>query len=60
MEEIFGLGPCLEGACSATDLSDLFKAGSITPTPEPASYACVLIGAMALFVAKKRFAKKSA
>lgn len=29
MQEIFGVGPCLLDACNATDLSDLFKAGTI-------------------------------
>ena len=29
MQEIFSVGPCLLGACSATDLSDLFKPGAI-------------------------------
>lgn len=27
MEEIYGVGPCLRGACSANDLSDLFNLG---------------------------------
>jgi hypothetical protein len=48
MQEIFGVGPCLGGACQATDLSDLFKAGSIpsaaTATPEPASVFLVIAG----------------
>ena len=29
MQELFSVGPCLRGACSATDLSDLFKPGAI-------------------------------
>lgn len=31
MQEIFNVGPCLRAACGANDLSDFFKAGSITP-----------------------------
>lgn len=57
MQEIFGVGPCLQAACTANDLSDLFKPRSIPitiATPEPASYASVLIGAIAVFLAKKR------
>jgi len=33
LQEIFGTGPCLRNACTATDLSDLFQAGTITPLP---------------------------
>jgi hypothetical protein len=29
MQELFSVGPCLRGACTATDLSDLFKPGAI-------------------------------
>jgi hypothetical protein len=29
MQEVFSVGPCLLGACTATDLSDLFKPGAI-------------------------------
>jgi hypothetical protein len=29
MQELFSVGPCLRDACNATDLSDLFLAGSI-------------------------------
>jgi hypothetical protein len=29
MQETYGVGPCLRDVCGATDLSDLFKAGSI-------------------------------
>jgi hypothetical protein len=32
-EEIFGVGPCIGAACSATDLSDLFLAGTIGASP---------------------------
>jgi Phosphoesterase family len=31
MQEIFGVGPCLADACNATDLSDLFQPGVISP-----------------------------
>ncbi len=30
-QEIFGVGPCLADACNATDLSDLFQPGVISP-----------------------------
>lgn len=43
-QEVFGVGPCLGAACSATDLSDLFVPGTIpAAVPEPASL--VLLGA---------------
>lgn len=51
MEEIFGLAPCLRGACSATDLSDLFVPGSIpppVPTPEPSTITAGVLGIGAL------------
>ncbi len=31
-EEIFGVGPCIGAACSATDLSNLFQPGAVRPT----------------------------
>jgi hypothetical protein len=39
IQEIFNVGPCLLDACSATDLSDLFKPGWIPNdvVPEPRS-----------------------
>lgn len=39
MKEIYGVGPCLRGACSADDLSDLFKSGAIpkAAVPEPST-----------------------
>jgi hypothetical protein len=49
MQEIFGVGPCLGGACQTTDLSDLFKAGSIpaaapVDAPEPAGVVLMVAG----------------
>jgi phosphatidylinositol-3-phosphatase len=60
MQEIYGVGPCLLDACNATDLSDLFKAGSIPqgplPTPEPSTFI-VLIG-LGGIIFGKRIARK--
>ncbi|HXW56968.1 MAG TPA: alkaline phosphatase family protein, partial [Candidatus Cybelea sp.] len=36
LQEIFGVGPCLQNACTATDLSDLFLPGAIPPLPTEA------------------------
>ena len=48
MQEIYGVGPCLRDACNATDLSDLFKAGSIPQAiddaPEPSNFGAPIIG----------------
>jgi hypothetical protein len=49
MQEIFGVGPCLRDGCQTTDLSDLFKAGSIPATaavdaPEPAGVVLMVAG----------------
>ena len=61
MQEIFGVGPCLLDACNATDLSDLFKAGSIPqnnlPTPEPSTISAVVPGIGTL--ASRRYASRS-
>jgi hypothetical protein len=40
-------GPCILDACNATDLSDLFKPGSI-PTPEPTTLSTLALGLSAL------------
>jgi hypothetical protein len=51
MQQIYGVGPCLRDACQATDLSDLFKAGSIPqaiPTPEPSTLKAMVAGLVAL------------
>lgn len=53
MQEIFGVGPCLRDACQATDLSDLFRAGSIpdavpVATPEPSGAIALFLGCAAL------------
>lgn len=60
MQEIYGVGPCLLDACNATDLSDLFRAGSIpqdVATPEPSTFG-VLIFSLAALVAWKRIRRK--
>jgi hypothetical protein len=49
MQEIFGVGPCLRGACQANDLSDLFRAGSFAAAvpvdaPEPAAVGLLVLG----------------
>jgi hypothetical protein len=61
MQEIYGVGPCLRDACQATDLSDLFKAGSIPqaiPTPEPSTLNAVVAGLFALAFGGHRFRRK--
>ncbi len=65
MQEIFGVGPCLQDACNATDLSGLFNAGSIpngiagTATPEPSTFAGLTLGLAVLAVAGRRRIKRS-
>ncbi|HEY1496277.1 MAG TPA: alkaline phosphatase family protein [Candidatus Solibacter sp.] len=45
MQEIYGVGPCLRDACSTTDLSDLFRQGSIPQgIPEPSTFGVLLLG----------------
>jgi hypothetical protein len=52
LEEIYGVGPCLGDACNATDLSGLFKSGSIpaavSATPEPSTFSALISGLAAL------------
>ena len=52
MQEIYGVGPCIRDACSATDLSDLFKPGSIplaiSAAPEPSTLSALAFGLAAL------------
>jgi hypothetical protein len=51
MQKIYDVGPCLLDACNATDLSDLFKAGSIPldiATPEPSTASVLIIGIVLL------------
>jgi hypothetical protein len=52
MQEIYGVGPCLRDACSASDLSDLFQPGSITQVinsiPEPSTFSALTLGLAAL------------
>jgi hypothetical protein len=63
MQEIFGVGPCLRDACQATDLSDLFRAGSIpqevpVATPEPSGITSAVLCCAALVFACAKFRKK--
>jgi hypothetical protein len=61
MQEIYGVGPCLLDACQATDLSDLFKAGSVPEgiaTPEPSTLSALVLGLAALTVGKLGSCKK--
>jgi hypothetical protein len=54
MQEIYGVGPCLRDACNATDLSDLFRAGSIPQgidAPEPSTFAAPILGLATLIAA---------
>ena len=45
MQEIYGVGPCLRDASNASDLSDLFKVGSIpTGIPEPSTLSSFALG----------------
>jgi hypothetical protein len=52
LEEVYGVGPCLGGACNAADLSDLFKSGSIpaavSAAPEPSTFSALISGLAAL------------
>ena len=61
IQEIYGVGPCLRDACQATDLSDLFKAGSIPqgiPTPEPSTLNAMAAGLVALAFGRYLFRRK--
>lgn len=65
MQEIYGVGPCIADACNATDLSDLFKAGSIpngiaaTPTPEPSTFAGLTLGIGLLALVRRKSSKRA-
>jgi len=55
MDEIFGLDTCFGNSCSGlNDLSDLFKADTIPPLPEPASLSLFAAGCAGLFAARRR------
>lgn len=57
MEEIFQLGQCVGGSCSANSLADLFQPGVIpSAVPEPASFGILGIGVLGLFAARRRYA----
>jgi hypothetical protein len=56
MQEIYGVGPCLRDACNATDLSDLFQAGSI-PAPEPSTFGALILG-LAILTLRTRIGRK--
>lgn len=59
MQEIFNVGPCLQDACNANDLSDLFVAGAIpgqitnNVVPEPMSGLLLLSGFLGLGLARR-------
>jgi len=56
MQEIYGVGSCLLDACRATDLSDLFKAGSIPQgitTPEPTTAVALGLGLVGVALARR-------
>ncbi len=61
MEEIYGVGPCLSGACGANDLSDLFKPGAIpkaaVPEPSTVSVSALGIGLLMMGLARRRNAR---
>ena len=59
MQQIFNVDPAhgfgyLGGAATATDLSDLFRAGAVASVPEPQTWALALIGFGAAGTALRR------
>jgi len=52
MQEIYGVGPCVQDSCNATDLSDLFRPGSIplaiAAVPESSTLSALALGLAAL------------
>ena len=61
LQKIYGVGSCLRDACNATDLSDLFVAGSIpqaVAVPEVSTLSSLLLGLATLtacrFIPRKR------
>jgi hypothetical protein len=60
MQEVFNVGPCLLDACNATDLSNLFKPGSIPNrittdlVPEPGSLLLLAAGVLGVALTRRR------
>jgi phosphatidylinositol-3-phosphatase len=60
MQEIYNIGPCLLAACSANNLADLFKPGSIPNqittdlVPEPSSMLLLVAGLFGVALTRRR------
>jgi phosphatidylinositol-3-phosphatase len=60
MQEIYNIGPCLLAACSANNLADLFKPGSIPNqittdlVPEPSSMMLLVAGLFGVALTRRR------
>jgi hypothetical protein len=52
-EEIFGVGPCLQAACTSPDLSAFFQPDAI-PAPEPASFVLLGTGVLGVGLVRRR------